>query len=292
LNLRGIEAVLAGIRFGADLPREVERLIDDSDCLIAIGTSHALKSESQWVRKEMEYARSRRKTCFALLSEDIPETEIPTWFKEFTYVTCEFGDGWTVLLPYTQRLRQKMPLQLRTGVLLVFFLLFVVPALLLLLIQPRIGRASAEIRRVQETTEAINANIEAARKGENHTLVQGPRENDFTETWVNSSTGDLIAKDIFDSSNPTIIRQRHFFADGREFATDNITVTNTLDGSTFLLKIRQIYPIGNDELAVEDVFDSVGHLTSKRVRRGKNGAWRNYAELSSSVYPVFFAVYR
>jgi|SRR5271166_30655 len=300
LSRQGVTPVFdREVRFGDGLSLKLLHLIDNSDCLIALGTSHGLKSEkSEWVRQETQYARHRNKLYFPILFDSVPEPEIPDWFTgrdipglgEIKYVTCRSGDGWTSLEPLVRQLRQG-GINLRTGVLMVFVLLFVVPAFLLLLVRPRIGLPSGEVRRIQEATEAMNARIEAARKGVNHELVRVGGDDNLSETWVDSSTGKPVAKDNFDSSDPTLVRKRYFFVDGRELAMDSIRVMKSSDGSESLLKTREIYPSGN-EVVIEDTFDSIGKLVSKRVRTGKNGPWHNYVELASSIYPAILAAYR
>jgi len=57
---------------------------------------------------------------------------------------------------------------------------------------------------------------------------------------------------------------------------------------TFALsKIRTIEIDGDDPLVIEDRFDSVGNLISKRARRKGTERWTHYGDLGKSLFPMF-----
>jgi hypothetical protein len=286
LTRNGFEATFdRGIHAGSVLTRRIAQLIAQADYVFALGTSNSF--ESPWVREEVAFARLKSKPYFPIVLNSQPELAIPPWFTghdssvfhEVKYVVTSPAADWSDLGEVVQRIRGRMPLELRTIVFTAFALVFGLPIVLPLLVLPILGSASSEIRERQIQVEEINKRLDAATLGQERRLrLRSSGGSDAT--WFDADTGAIIARDVTEG---TSVLERHFFQDGVEFAIDRISITKAPDGTSSLRKTRLIS--SSDGSTIEDVFDSVGSLISKRVRRSADSPWIEYAEVSKSIYP-------
>jgi TIR domain len=287
LEAHGIKPIFdETIQAGDTLDPEIAKLIDKADALFALGTRAYMKSD--WGHKEIVHARLKGKIYLPLLIEDLLPSEIPDWFKgigpldrrEVKWAEC-FGDkGWSEVIPILKKLRKGRPLDLRWRVGLILTLLFIVPLLTMEVLASILGQPGENIRRLQADVEAINAAIDAPSPRSPH--LRPSRTSIDRREWRNDS-GELVA---IDDLTGVMVVTRHFFLNDQEFATDFIFATSAPDGSNVFRKVRRIMPPSMDEIAIEDEFDSIGTLISKRVKLSKESPWYDYEELARSVYPA------
>lgn len=275
-----------GIAPGKPLPLSVVKIIDRCEVFLGIGTTSFMRSS--WCEEEVAYARSVGMHYLPVLCEPLPSTEIAPWFQgtgtvAVRYAECFSGD-FAPLTLVVSAFSEREPAELSLAVLLLFFFLIGVPILGSWMIRQWIGRADREIRDLQGWVEELNRNLVEGRK-----YVAVCR--DYSIEYQDPNSGEIVARDAFRSGR---INRRLFYRVGREVANDSILFEKTYGDTPSLSKRREIYPQGRETgVLIEETFDSIGNLVTKRVRRPGGSGPTSYADIGVSIYPPLpFCPYR
>ena len=278
-----------GLQAGDHLDIVVQKKIAQSDGLLTIGTKEFM--QSRWCEQEVRFALYEGKEYYPVVFGD-PE-DIPEWFKrrgpiEIIYSKVPAVDADEVNLRYLdlviEKILQKPPISLFFSVFLILICVFVLPPLAALIYVNRIDLPPKDVRVLQEWVEDTNHSVTESRSG------GGPYELVYHWTskeisYHDRTNGEVIAKDEF---LDILGCQRTFFRAGKEVAVDSIVQLQAPNGATSLLKKRIIYPNGPSGFVIEEDYNSVGQLVSKRSRRSHDDGWQWYREVSSSIFPILF----
>ncbi|HKS21664.1 MAG TPA: toll/interleukin-1 receptor domain-containing protein [Thermoanaerobaculia bacterium] len=260
-----------GGMLGERLTLGVAEKIQQSECLIALGTRKSLASD--WVQQEVVYAQKlpRKRFYFPVLAEEIPKDEIPPWFRleeavvgDVGYEKCLGGDYSNLAAPM-ERVRRGFPVTLRAAVTVALVLLTVVPLLICLGLRNYVDVVDSDTKKFQNLIERAN------------------------ETTDPVDAEALLAKDSYEHGD--LVRREYFSHDGIRVAVDDIVTERAPNGAIAKVKTRRMFAGKETGLLVEDLFDSEGILISKRVRSSADEPWRYYVDETISLYPLM-APYR
>ena len=253
---------------------------------------------SLWCKKEVQYAYHSRKEYLHVLFEPVMREEIAEWFTisdslegEVVYGECynqEFG----FLKSFIRRLSERKPTKIQYVVLLGLVLLFIFPAMVSWTIRDRVGRANAEIQELQGWIEKVNRDIDSSPTVESLIQETPDSSTSYTIEYRNAESNELIGRDSYMNGQ---FKKRRYFLNDREVGVDTIFILKAPDGSLSLRKKRVINIQREDGVIIQETFDSIGNLVSKRAGNNltDDSKWNRYTDVGRSVYPpVLFYPYR
>ena len=285
-----------GIKEGDKLNAKLKAMIDGCDGFLAFGTASYMRS--LWCKKEVQYACNSRKEYLPVLFEPLVKEEIAEWFTrsdslegEVVYGEC-FNQEFGFLKSFLRRLSERKPIRIQNVVLLGIVLLFILPAMVSWTIRERVGQANAEIQELQAWIEKVNRDIDSRPTVES--LVRGTHDSktSYTIEYRNAASAELIGRDSYLDGQ---LNMRQYFLNEREVGVDTILIAGAPDGSLSLRKKRVIYIQSEKGMIIQEIFDSIGNLVSKRAGNKSNdeSKWKRYTDVGRSVYPpVLFYPYR
>jgi len=285
-----------GIREADSFPLTVRRLIDTSDMIIALGTENFM--ESTWCKQEVEYAIAVNKIYMPVIIGDIDPSAVPRWFtgmeREIVYLVLSADSDFSELIPALIRLTQRAPVRTTVLVGITTIFLGVLPILLSLIIRSHLGMADSYVQRLQVNIEALNERI--AGDGSMSSMVtkrKFGKEGIVYLYHYESVSGVLIVRDKFKNG---LLNERRYFENDSEIGKDTFTVLKKIvpgkdkEPALSIIKRREIFEGG--QLKVEEVFDAVGNLISKRSLERGEGSHTLLTDISSSVYPPMMLIFR
>jgi hypothetical protein len=263
----------------------IQPMIDWCDALLEVGTESFMASN--WCESEVIHAGRKGKYLLPVLFK--PVARIQPWFhgvgaNATRHAECYDGN-FAELKAMLDRRRDRAPAELALAVALLFFFLFGVPILGSWTIRHWIGRADKEIRELQGWVEDLNRDLAEGRR---YVKVCQGREILYRDPAV----GELVARDTLQDGR---VERRLFYRAGKEVAADSILFEQIHGDEPSLSKRREIYPQGRATgVLIEETFDSVGNLVTKRLRQRDGAGSISYADVGLSVYPPLlpFCPYR
>lgn len=134
LNRNGYDPIVdkREIKAGDQLDMKLKAMIDQSDVFLAVGTPNYMNSD--WCKKEVEYACHKRKEYLPVLFEHIERINITDWFTrvgspegEVVYAEC-YDMDFKSIETFLRHLSKKAPIKLKSAVLIGLVFLFIFPS--------------------------------------------------------------------------------------------------------------------------------------------------------------------
>jgi hypothetical protein len=288
----GIDPVWdAGIERRARLEMAIKHLIDSADGLVALGSTAYMAS--RWGQEEVRYARVRGKAYLPVVVESVTPEEVPVWFRgaeqpedeETLYLPLREPRDWEVLV--RKALGLGGGVRPACGVAIVAMLLVVLPSVIVPVAGAMLGRAGAEVQRLQALVEMRSREVDRCRGDGGRSCAV--LADDGSSDVIYIGPGNFpIARDSFGRSavGEQVLQQRRYVEDGREIARDTFVVHHAPNGRASSQKRREIFVDGDRGVQIEDTFDSTGRLVQKRVRSTTSQRWILYGDAGASVYPL------
>jgi hypothetical protein len=290
LRARGVEPVTGLVPPGPRLEFGLMAQIEASDGLLALGTA-AFMSAGYFCENEVRIAAAGKKEYFPVLLDGVPDAAIPEWFKrpdrasEHVFIRVQAG-AWQPLAVVLPRLKKFRVLRLGLAVLIAFLFLALGPVVAEFFAW---DQANARVVAAQTMVETLNQELK-----EDLAAVPAPGwklstnqsvDVDGAATTIRCAVkGDVSVCDSFAGSE---LRQREYRRGDRRLAIDRFEKKSAGNKGFSLTKVRTITPEGDGGPTIEDRYDSVGNLISKRVYQPKAPSARSYADVGRSVFPIF-----
>ena len=285
------------IRSGDNIPMLLMDMIKNADCVLCLGTRSSL--ESKWCKQEVEYAREMAIPYIPILTDS--SLSLPGWFVHrrsgivHYFLWTVAGDN-NALIDDIRALIPHAPVTMLSASLMLVFLLLLIPMLLAGLVRPHLFMAHDPVPYMQEWIERINVRMQASdplSALERERLIGqcGSQRDDLTLTYsayLDNETSILVCDEYMSKK----LIKRVYKQNGSLVASEDFHWSERSNGNPSFVKYRTITPHREQEIQIEEAFDSVGNLISKRVISKQDGTWQAYNDVGRSVFPIFMLMYR
>jgi len=298
IEKEGLRAVYdTRLHAGDEIDPTLQRIIRESDALVAIGTERFM--ESRWCCREVSYAVEMRKIYFPLLFRNEKGTvpPVPDWFKGIlptisrqVHITELEGPGdsshWLPQLRRRLDLRRPYkPISLVSFAAIIFILVpIIIAAGTRYSVLVGYRHLLAKQQQIEEFNRKIEEGLRVSRKDENGNVLY------FAADDPGTGRGSVpIARDLFEDD---LLVEREFLESGKVLAVDKFLRFRNIQGESYR-KERSIFsevfvPI----VSIEDYFDARGRLACKIMhgRMGRRGQ-RIFSYSMVSQYPYWVLSY-